>query len=112
VRDGGVLELVAHEVHVEALPTAIPESILHDVSDMAIGDTLLLESIKAPDGVTLLGDPQETVIATLSPPRLRTEAELELELETAVVGEDGEATGETAGGEDAEAASEGGGSAE
>ena len=56
---------------------------------MSIGDTVLLEAIVAPDGVTLLGDPQETVIATLTPPRLRTEAELEMELETEVVGEGG-----------------------
>ncbi len=89
VRDGGVLEHVTHEVLVEALPTAIPESISHDVSGMSIGDTVLLEAIVAPDGVTLLGDPQETVIATLTPPRLRTEAELEMELETEVVGEGG-----------------------
>ena len=39
VRDGGVLEHVTHEVHVEALPTAIPESIAYDVSAMSIGDT-------------------------------------------------------------------------
>jgi large subunit ribosomal protein L25 len=108
VRDGGVLEHVTHEVLVEALPTTIPESIVHDVSWMSIGDTLLLEAINAPDGVTLLGDPQETVIATLTPPRLRTEDEDEIELETGVVGEDGAAGGD----EDAEAAAEGGESAE
>jgi large subunit ribosomal protein L25 len=111
VRDGGVLEHVTHEVTVEALPTAIPESITHDVSEMSIGDTLLLEAITAPEGVTLLGDPQEIVIATLSPPRLRTEGDEEMELETEVVGEDGEATGDQAG-EDADAAAEGGESAE
>ena len=58
---------------VEALPTAIPESISHDVSAMAIGDTLLLSALSAPEGVTLLGDLDEIVIATLTPPRLRLE---------------------------------------
>jgi large subunit ribosomal protein L25 len=111
VREGGVLEHVTHEVQVEALPTAIPESIVHDVSEMSIGDTLLLEAIKAPSGVTLLGDPQEIVIATLSPPRLRTEGDAEMELETGVVGEDGEIVADTAG-EAADTPADGGESAE
>lgn len=86
VRDGGVLEHVSHELNVEALPTAIPESIIHDVSGMSIGDTLLLGALRAPEGVTLLGDPEEVVIATLSPPRLRLEADDEIEQETGLVG--------------------------
>jgi large subunit ribosomal protein L25 len=112
VRDGGVLEHVTHEVQVEALPTAIPESIVHDVSAMSIGDTVLLEAIVAPAGVTLLGDPQEIVIATLTPPRLRNEEEAELELETGVVGEGGESESEQAAGEADAAAGAGGENAE
>jgi large subunit ribosomal protein L25 len=87
VRDGGVLEHVTREVHVEALPTAIPETLSHDVSEMVIGDTLTADALVAPAGVTLLGDTHEIVIATLSPPRLRSEDELEIEQETALVGE-------------------------
>jgi large subunit ribosomal protein L25 len=95
VRDGGVLEHVTHTILVEALPTAIPESISHDVSEMVIGDTLLLSALAAPEGVTLLGELDEIVIATLSPPRLRLEDEDEIETETELVGEDGaEASGE------------------
>ncbi|HUB75599.1 MAG TPA: 50S ribosomal protein L25 [Solirubrobacteraceae bacterium] len=109
VREGGVLELVAHEVQVEALPTAIPESIVHDVSEMAIGDTLTLAALRAPAGVTVVGDP-DAVIATLTPPRLRADAETEIETETQVVGE-GEAPAADAGGEDG-GAGEGGESAE
>jgi large subunit ribosomal protein L25 len=87
IRDGGVLEQVTHSVQVEALPTAIPESIGHDVSEMSIGDTLLLSAFAAPEGVTLLGDLDEIVIATLVPPRLRLEDEEEIEQETELVGE-------------------------
>src|SRR6202011_2095794 len=87
VRDGGTLEHVTHSVLVEALPTAIPESISHDVSAMTIGDTLLLSALTAPEGVTLLGDLDEIVIATLSPPRLQLEEEEEIEQETELVGE-------------------------
>jgi hypothetical protein len=74
---------------------------------MSIGDTVLLEALAVPAGVTLVGDLQEIVIATLSPPRLRTEAE-ELELETGLVGE-GEADASASAGEADDAAGDGGG---
>jgi large subunit ribosomal protein L25 len=97
VKEGGVLEQITREVNVEALPTAIPESISHDVSEMQIGDTLLLDAIAIPDGVTLLDDVEETVIATLSPPKLQTEADEEIESETEVVGEGSADSGDDSG---------------
>jgi large subunit ribosomal protein L25 len=86
-REGGVLEQIVRELNVEALPTAIPEAIVHDVSGMQIGETVTLGAVTAPEGVTLLDDLEETVLATLTPPRLQTEAEAEIEAETEVVGE-------------------------
>jgi large subunit ribosomal protein L25 len=101
VKEGGVLEQITREVNVEALPTAIPESIVHDVSEMVIGDTLLLSVLTVPEGVALLDDLEETVVVTLSPPRLQTEADEEIESETELVGEAAE------GGEGEDAGSEG-----
>ncbi len=103
VKEGGVLEHVTRELHIEALPTDIPDSIQHDVSQMVIGDTLTLESLHAPANVELLDDP-ETVIATLTPPKLQLEEEEAIEEETEVVGEgeegeEGEAAGEESGAE-------------
>jgi large subunit ribosomal protein L25 len=92
VKEGGVLEHITHMINVEALPTDIPESIAVDVSGMEIGDTLQLDSVVAPEGVEwALGegaDPAEITIATLNPPRV--EEEPEVEEETELVGEDGE----------------------
>jgi large subunit ribosomal protein L25 len=94
VKEGGVLEHVTREVTVEALPTAIPESIAADVSGMEIGDTLQLSALVAPEGVEFfLGegvDADEVTIATLSPPRVEEEPEPELEEEAELVGEEGE----------------------
>jgi len=88
--DGGVLEHVAHEILVEALPTNIPESIAVDVSGMEIGDTLQLSAIQAPEDVRfVVDDPEEFTIATLSAPRV-AEEEPELEEEAELIGEDGE----------------------
>ncbi len=105
VKEGGVLEQITRELNVEALPTAIPESIAYDVGEMQIGDTVLLSAIAAPDGVKLLDDVEDTVVATLSPPKLQTEVEEEIESETEVVGEgEGEAAAE--GGESEDSAEE------
>jgi large subunit ribosomal protein L25 len=92
-KEGGVLEQITRELNVEALPTAIPESIVHDVSEMQIGETIILSALSVPDGVTLLDDLEETMVATLSPPRLQAEVEEEIEAETELVGEsDGDAS--------------------
>ena len=97
VKAGGVLEQVTRELNIEALPNEIPDTIEHDVSALEIGDTVTLDAVTVPAGVTLLDDP-ETTIATLTPPRLSTEADDEIETETEVVGEGG-AEGEAAEGE-------------
>ena len=93
VREGGVLEQITRELNVEALPTAIPESIVLDIGEMKIGETLMLAAVAPPAGVTLLDALEETVLATLTPPRLQTEAATEIEAETEVVGEAEKAEG-------------------
>lgn len=103
VKAGGVLEQVTRELTIEALPTEIPDAITHDVAAAEIGDTVALDAIAAPQGVTLLDDP-ETVVFTLTPPRLSVEPTDEIEQETEVVGEgaaeaEGAAEGESSDGE-------------
>lgn len=103
VREGGILEHVTRELHVEALPNDIPETIQVDVSGLQVGDSLSLEGVEAPQGVTFTDDPESTVIALVSAPRISTEAD-EVETETEVVGEgDGDAdeSGGDAAGDDA-----------
>jgi large subunit ribosomal protein L25 len=86
VKDGGVLEQVTRELTIEALPTDIPDQLTHDVSAMQVNDTITLEALTPPATVTFVDDP-ETVIATLTPPRLQLEADEEIESETELVGE-------------------------
>jgi large subunit ribosomal protein L25 len=104
VKEGGVLEQVTREINIEALPTSIPDVVHLDVSEMNINDTLTLAALRAPEGVTLLDDPEETVLATLTPPRI--EEEPEIEEETELVGEDGEPI-EAPEGEEGEAPADG-----
>jgi len=91
-KEGGVLEHVTREINIEALPNDIPERLELDVSKMDVNDTLFLSAVAAPAGVTILDDPDETVVATLTPPKLQAELdaldeESTLEQETQVVGE-------------------------
>jgi large subunit ribosomal protein L25 len=105
VKEGGVLEHVTREVTIEALPNQIPDSLQHDVSEVQIGDTVTLEQLTPPAGVTLIDD-LETVIATVTPPRLQVEEETGIEEETELVAEgapgeqaEAETGGEAGGGE-------------
>jgi large subunit ribosomal protein L25 len=109
--EGGVLEHVTREINIESLPTDIPERLQLDVSGMQVNDTMFLASVSAPQGVTILDDLEETVVATLTPPKLQAELEAldeeaALEQETELVGE-GEAP--AAEGEEAEGEGESGG---
>ena len=99
VAEGGIFNQELREVNIEALPGDIPDSIQYDVSGLEMNATVTLEVLVAPQGVTLLDDP-ETVIATITPPTLEP-VEEEIETETEVVGEEG------AEGEEAQAQAEG-----
>ena len=104
--EGGVLEQQLRELQIEALPGDIPENITHDVSGMELNDTLHVSDLTAPGPVTILDDP-ESVVASLSLPRLEVE-EPDVETETEVVGE-GEGEALAAEGSDAETQPETGG---
>jgi large subunit ribosomal protein L25 len=114
VKEGGVLSQVTREINVEALPLEIPERLELDVSDMEMGDTKRLIDLTAPEGVTLLDDPEETVLATVTMPTRIVEPEPEVEEEELEEGElpegevpEGEEAPEGAAeGEEAEAAGE------
>ena len=107
IKEGGVLEHVTHQLNIEALPTAIPDAIVVDVSGLEIAATMHLSELPPPEGVEFLDDPDETIIATVVVPTEVEEPE-EIEEETELVGEEAEAeaAAEGATGEEAEAAGE------
>lgn len=65
VKEGGMLDLDSHTIHLECLPTQIPESIEIDVTNLQIGQTLHLQDVAAPEGVTFLGNPESPVASVL-----------------------------------------------
>jgi large subunit ribosomal protein L25 len=100
VVQGGVLSQGVVELHIEALPGDIPDTVPFDVSGLEINETATLASVTPPAGVTFLDDP-ETVVATVTPPSEEV-VEEEIETETARVGDatvdevaEGQAEGDT-----------------
>jgi large subunit ribosomal protein L25 len=70
--EGGMLDFVTREVHVECLPGDIPKHIEHDVTELRMGQHLEAKDLKLPEGLTLLDEP-ERVIASLG--HARTDAD-------------------------------------
>jgi large subunit ribosomal protein L25 len=99
-KEGGVLQQVAREITVEALPMEVPDRIEADISGLAIGDSLRLADVPVPEGVRFVDDPEETVIATVTVPTRIEEPEPE-EVEE---GEEGAEVVAEEGAEGAEAA--------
>ncbi|HEX9824762.1 MAG TPA: 50S ribosomal protein L25 [Actinomycetota bacterium] len=108
VKEGGVLEHHLWELHIEVLPTNVPESIEIDISELQIGDSLRVESAIIPGGVTVLTPAEETILAVVPPPVLELPEEEVAEGEVAEGEEAAEGEGEAApaeGGESSEEAS-------
>lgn len=88
--DDGVVAVVLRELNIACLPTAIPESLPVDVSELVIGDVVTVGDIVPPEGVRLLNDAEEAVVTVTAP-----QAEPEPEADDAA--EEGEAeAGESA----------------
>ena len=86
ISEGGVLSQGVVELNIEALPGDIPDSIQVDVSALEMNATMTLSTLSPPAGVTFLDDPDETVLATITPPS-QEPVEEEIETETELVGE-------------------------
>ncbi|WP_420391289.1 50S ribosomal protein L25/general stress protein Ctc [Acuticoccus sp.] len=67
LRDGGVLNIVAHTVSVEAGATTIPEAIEVSLAGLEIGATITSEDLTLPPDVTFTND-EAFPIATIATP--------------------------------------------
>jgi large subunit ribosomal protein L25 len=102
VKAGGVLEHHQWELNVECLATDVPDAIEVDVSKLEIGSGLRVGDLKAPRGVTILTNPEDSVVA-VAQPQMAVEEE---EAAEAVEGEVAEEEAEGATAEEAEDAAE------
>lgn len=62
VKEGGLLDWQVREVQVECLPSAIPDMIDIDVSELGSHDYYRVSDIKLPEGVKILEDAERVVV--------------------------------------------------
>lgn len=65
VKEGGLIDLAHHELHIECLPGNIPDSITIDVSDLKIAHSIHVSEIPLPEGITILDQPKIPVVSVL-----------------------------------------------
>lgn len=75
VKDGGLLDQVLHKLQIECLPTAIPEHIDVDVTELTLGHSIHVGELKLPAGVKALDDTRASVVTILG--RAKEEAAAE-----------------------------------
>ncbi len=64
---GGILQVVARELSIKCLPTAIPKHIEVDVTELNIGHTLHVKNIKPIPGVEFIDNPEAPVVHVMVP---------------------------------------------
>ena len=64
---GGILEEVMHQLHIRVDPSAIPDHIHVDVTNVTIGHSLHVGDIVLPEGVTVLDDADATLCVVAVP---------------------------------------------
>jgi large subunit ribosomal protein L25 len=65
VKEGGLLDLAHHELHVECLPSNIPDHIEIDVTNLKIAHSIHVGEIVLPEGVVLLDKANIPVVSIL-----------------------------------------------
>ena len=67
VTRGGILQPIVREVEVECLPMDIPEFFNVDVSALDIGDSVHVEELSIPEGVTAISEPNLALVTVVPP---------------------------------------------
>lgn len=67
VQQGGVLQSQTRELTIRCLPTQIPESIPLHISDLQMGDSLMVKDIEVPAGVEFQHEPEEVIVSIVAP---------------------------------------------
>ena len=88
VKEGGILEHLLREVEIEGLPLDLPEHLDVDVSELNIGDTVILEQIPT-DKFRFVTEIHHAVANVIQPKIVKEEVEVEEELLEGEEGEEG-----------------------
>jgi large subunit ribosomal protein L25 len=89
VENGGELQHLKRDLKVSCLPSVLPDFIEIDVTGLEIGDSIKVQDIQVPEGITVLdpGDVGVAMVAIVKVSVPTTEAEKAVEGEAAAEGE-------------------------
>ena len=65
--NGGLIDHVLREVQVKCLPADIPQKIEVDITNLTLDNNITVAGLKAPEGVTVLGEPGRMVVHIFMP---------------------------------------------
>jgi large subunit ribosomal protein L25 len=78
-RDGGMVSHVMSSIEIACLPSDLPEYIEIDVLELALGDSIHMDEVKLPNGVTIpalgLGDDHNQVVVSINASRATIESD-------------------------------------
>ncbi|SEO92913.1 LSU ribosomal protein L25P [Amphibacillus marinus] len=77
-KDGGVLQQPLHELLVRAKPASIPEEIIINVTELNVGDSIMVADLKEGKGYEIVEDPNTTIV-TITAPTLAEDLDAEPE---------------------------------
>ncbi len=75
VKEGGQIDQHMHEIRIEALPTKVPPAIEVETSEVGIGESIKVADLPPVEGVTILNDPEDVVVAVTQATVMEVEAE-------------------------------------
>jgi large subunit ribosomal protein L25 len=61
VKEGGILEILLHDIEVECLPKDLPEEIALDIAELMLGHSIHVRELTLPEGVRALANPEQVV---------------------------------------------------
>lgn len=73
LKQGGMLNIVRHQVELSALAGAIPESVNVDIQKYEIGDSIHISAVKLPENVELIIHDRDFTLATIAAPMTEKE---------------------------------------
>jgi large subunit ribosomal protein L25 len=67
ITEGGVLQFVLHELHIECPAISIPEKLIANINDLHLGKAIHASDIALPEGAKLVSDPHLVVVSCVAP---------------------------------------------
>lgn len=74
IKDGGILEVLHSSIPVQALPAKMPPRIELDVSELGVGQGILVKDVPWPEGVVPLLPPDDALVTVAARRALEVEA--------------------------------------